>query len=188
MIKASEATSRGQLRALDPTAPCLCGSIRGSHRQKRICCASAARAARTQETELNAVTPHPPSKSRRGGARRDMPRILIVDGNAAAANALASLVETAGHGEARVASSGHEALALAVAFVPTVVLLSLDLPDVSGYSVARHLSQHPGLRNLRLIALSGSSEHPGRERARKAGFERYLIDPPHAAQLDELFS
>jgi CheY-like chemotaxis protein len=117
-----------------------------------------------------------------------MPRILIVNGNVAAANALASLVETAGHGEARVASSGQEALGLAVTFVPTVVLLNLDLPDMSGYHVARYLSQHPRLQNLRLIALTGSSEHPGREQAREAGFERYLIDPPDAAELDELFS
>ena len=137
---------------------------------------------------MGAVTTHPSSQPGGGGARGDMPRILIVDGNVAAANALASLVETAGHGEARVASSGQAALALAVTFVPTVVLLSLDLPDMSGYQVARHLSQHPRLQNLRLIALSGTSEHPGREQAREAGFERYLVDPPDAAELDELFS
>jgi CheY-like chemotaxis protein len=137
---------------------------------------------------LAAVTTRPPAEPRRGEARGDMPRILIVDGNIAAANALASLVETAGHGEARVASSGQAALALAATFVPTFVLLRLDLPDMSGYDVARHLSQHPQLQNLRLIALTGSSEHPGRERAREAGLERYLIDPPDAADLDELFS
>jgi CheY-like chemotaxis protein len=117
-----------------------------------------------------------------------MPRILIVNGNVAAASALASLVEAAGHGEARVASSGQAALALAATFVPTFVLLRLDLPDMSGYDVARQLSQHPRLQNLRLIALTGSSEHPGREQAREAGFERYLIDPPGAAELDGLFS
>lgn len=137
---------------------------------------------------MEPVTPHPPTKPSRGSAQRDMPRVLIVNGNVAAANALASLVETAGHGEARVAPSGHAALDLAVTFVPTVVLLSLDLPDMSGYRVAQHLSQDPRLQNLRLIALSGSSEHRGRERAREAGFERYLIDPPDAAELDELFN
>lgn len=137
---------------------------------------------------MGALTTHTPSGPGGAGARDDMPRILVVDGNLAAANALAALIEAAGHGEARVASSGQAALALAQTFVPTVVLLSLDLPDMSGYHVALHLSQHPRLQNLRLIALSGSSEHPGRERAREAGFERYLSDPPDAAQLDELFS
>jgi len=59
---------------------------------------------------------------------------------------------------------------------------------VKSYDVARHLSQHPQLQNLRLIALTANSEHPGRELAREAGIERYLIKPVGAAALNELFS
>jgi CheY-like chemotaxis protein len=77
---------------------------------------------------------------------------------------------------------------VAVEFVPTVLLVDLDLPDMSGYDVARHLSQHPQLQNLRLIALAAGSEHPGRELAREAGIERYLIKPVGSAALDELFA
>jgi CheY-like chemotaxis protein len=123
-----------------------------------------------------------------GSARGDMPRILIVDDDVDAAVALASLLQSAGHGDARVAYTGATALALAVEFVPTVLLLDLDLPDMSGYDVARHLSQHPQLRTLRLIALTASSEHPGRKLAREAGIERYLIKPVGPADLDELFT
>jgi CheY-like chemotaxis protein len=137
---------------------------------------------------LDLMTPNRPSKLPSDAARGDMPRILIIDHNVEAANALASLVEASGYGETRVAHSGRAALAVAVTFVPTVALLSLDLPDMSGYDVARQLSQHPRLQDLRLIALTGSSEHPGRDRAREAGFERYLIEPPDAAELDELFT
>lgn len=137
---------------------------------------------------MNFVATHLPSRSPGGGTRGEIPRILIIDHDIEAANALASLVRTAGHGATRVAHSGQAALAIAVTFVPTVVLLRLDLPDMSGYHVARYLSQHPRLQNLRLIALTGSGDHPGRERAREAGFERYLIAPPGAADLDELFT
>jgi CheY-like chemotaxis protein len=117
-----------------------------------------------------------------------MPRILIVDDDVDAADALASLLQSVGYGDARVAHTGATALALAVEFVPTVLLVDLDLPDMSGYDVARHLSQHPQLQNLRLIALTDSSEHPGRELAREAGIERYLIKPVGPAALDELFT
>jgi CheY-like chemotaxis protein len=122
-----------------------------------------------------------------GGGRRPMPRILIVDDDVDAADALATLLQSAGRGDARVAYTGATALALALEFLPTVVLLDLDLPDMSGYDVARRLSQHPQLQNLRLIALTASSEHPGRELAREAGIERYLIKPVSSADLDELF-
>jgi CheY-like chemotaxis protein len=136
------------------------------------------------------VAAHPSTQSRaqsEGGARGDMPRILIVDDDVDAADALASLLQSAGHGDARVAYTGATALAVALEFVPTVLLLDLDLPDMSGYDIARHLSQHPQLQNLRLIALTASSEHPGRELAREVGIERYLIKPVGSADLDELF-
>jgi CheY-like chemotaxis protein len=117
-----------------------------------------------------------------------LPRILIVDDDVAAADALASLTQSCGYGEARVAYTGATAQVLAATFLPTVLLVDLDLPDMSGYDVARHLSQHPKLHGLRLIALTSSSEHPGRELAREAGIERYLSQPVGAAELDELFS
>jgi CheY-like chemotaxis protein len=117
-----------------------------------------------------------------------MPRILIVDDDVHAADALASLLQSTGYGDARVAYTGAAALTLAVEFLPTVLLVDLDLPDMSGYDVARHLSQHPELQDLRLIALTASSEHPGRELAREAGIERYLIKPVGSAALDELFT
>ncbi len=129
---------------------------------------------------------HPLTQSRQ--LSQGAARILIVDDDVDAAAALASLLQSAGYGDARVAHTGATALAVAVEFVPTILLVDLDLPDMSGYAVARQLSQHPQLRNLRLIALTVNSAHPGRELAREAGIERYLIKPVGAAALDELFT
>jgi two-component system, OmpR family, response regulator len=116
-----------------------------------------------------------------------MPRILIVDDDVDSADALASRLQSAGYGDARVAYTGATALALALKFVPTFVLVDLELPDMSGYEVARRLSHHPQAQNLRLVALTANSEHPGRELARETGIERYLIKPVSSADLDELF-
>ena len=132
----------------------------------------------TQSSELS-------EGSARGGM---LPRILIVDDDVDAADGFASVLQAAGYGDTRVAHTGATALALALEFVPTVLLVDLDLPDMSGYDVARQLSQHPQLQNLRLIALTANSEHLGRELAREAGIERYLIKPVGAAALDELFT
>lgn len=134
---------------------------------------------------------YPPTRSRArsaSGAREEMPRILIVDDDVNAADALASLLQSTGYGDARVAYTGATALTLAVEFVPTVALVDLELPDMSGYAVARHLSQHPQLQALRLIALTADSDHPGRDLAREAGVERYLIKPVGSADLAELFA
>jgi two-component system, sensor histidine kinase len=123
-----------------------------------------------------------------GGAPSVMPRILIVDDDVNAADSLASLLQSGGYGDTRVAYTGAAALTVAGEFRPTVLLVDLDLPDMSGYDLARQLAQHPRLQNLRLIALTDSSEHPGRELARAAGIERYLSKPVGSAALDEVFN
>jgi CheY-like chemotaxis protein len=132
----------------------------------------------------------PPSKYESESGRAPH-RVLIVDDDAESADSLAMLLQAPGNRETRetrVAYSAGAAVALAVEFQPTIVFLDVGLPDMGGYEVARRLHQHPHLQNRRLIALTDSGEHPGRERAREAGFERYLLKPVTAVALEELLS
>jgi CheY-like chemotaxis protein len=113
-------------------------------------------------------------------------RILIVDSDISASDSLERMLHASGYSETRVAYSGHAALAIAPEFQPSVVLLELDLLDMSGYEVARLLREHAQGHDLRLIALTSSREHAGREQARVAGFERYLLKPVAALDLSGL--
>lgn len=123
------------------------------------------------------------------GAPRDALRILIVDGDVYAADSLARMLQASGHPEPCVAYSGVRALAVAAEFRPTVVLLNLSLPDISGFEVARLLRQdEQWLQDSRLFALTNRSEHADREHAAAAGFERYLVKPVGAAALNELLA
>jgi CheY-like chemotaxis protein len=113
-------------------------------------------------------------------------RILIVDDDIQSSGSLELMLDELGYAETRVAYSGHAALAIASAFQPSVVLLELSLLDMSGYEVARLLRERAQCHELRLIALTSSREHAGRELARVAGFERYLLKPVAALDLSIL--
>jgi CheY-like chemotaxis protein len=113
-------------------------------------------------------------------------RILIVDHDMSSAVALEHLLRTSDYSATRVAHSGHSALAIAAEFHPQVVLLDLDLPDMNSYEVAQLLRERAQRQDFRLIALTSSREHAGRELARAAGFERYLLTPVSAPDLAEL--
>ncbi|MBW4052553.1 MAG: response regulator [Proteobacteria bacterium] len=115
-------------------------------------------------------------------------RILIIDDDIHSTSALELMLRASGHSETRVAYSGHAALAIAADFQPSLVLLELGLLDMSGYEVARLLRERAQSRDLRLIALTSSREHAGRERARVAGFERYLLKPVAAIDLTGLIA
>jgi CheY-like chemotaxis protein len=77
-------------------------------------------------------------------------------------------------------------LDLAQDFPPSIVLISLQLPDMSAYRVATQLRSQAAGRQLRLIALTTDYVHTGRELARQAGFERYLAKPVGAVALQQL--
>lgn len=117
---------------------------------------------------------------------RELVRVLIVDNDIGSADSLELMLHAAGHSQTRVAYSGHAALAIAAEFQPDVVLLEFNLFDMSGYDVAQSLRERAQGRGLRLIALTSSREHPGRELARVAGFERYLLKPVSAVEMSEL--
>jgi CheY-like chemotaxis protein len=110
-------------------------------------------------------------------------RILIVDNDISSSDSVELMLRASGYWQTRVAYSGHAALAIAAEFQPSVVLLELNLLDMSGFEVARLLRAQAQGHDLRLIALTPSREHAGRELARVAGFERYLLKPVAAEEL-----
>jgi CheY-like chemotaxis protein len=112
-------------------------------------------------------------------------RILIVDDVCTTAP-LEYLLHGLGYWTIRVAPSGETALDVAHEFAPSVVLLALDLPDMSSYRLATQLRNRAGGHKLRLIALTGDRAYPGRDLARRAGFERYLAKPVNSGDLNQL--
>ncbi len=113
-------------------------------------------------------------------------RVLIVDNDIRASDAVELMLHAAGYSQTRVAYSAQAALAIAAVFRPSVVLVELDLLELTGYEVARLLREHAQSDDLRLIALTSSREHADRELARVAGFERYLLKPVAALELLQL--
>jgi PAS domain S-box-containing protein len=109
-------------------------------------------------------------------------RVLVVDDNVDAADGLAMLLRA--HGlEVQVAYRGAEAIALATAVKPDVVLLDLGLPDMPGEEVAHRLRQDTRAREARLIAITGWGQEADRARTREAGFDLHLVKPVDPDEL-----
>jgi PAS domain S-box-containing protein len=117
------------------------------------------------------------------GPRR---RVLVVDDNKDAANALALLLEAEGH-EVRTAADGVTGLALAREYGPEVVLLDISLPRLDGYEIARRMREDAQLRSATLIAITGYGQSHDRARAAAAGFDYHLTKPVEYTSLQRLF-
>jgi DNA-binding response OmpR family regulator len=81
------------------------------------------------------------------------------------------------------ASTGREALAN-VDEKPDVILVDVDLPDLSGFEVCRRLKVDPGLAATPVLLMSPTfAEAQDRLQALAAGADDYLIEPVEAAEL-----
>jgi CheY-like chemotaxis protein len=121
------------------------------------------------------------------GTTGEPARILIVD-DVFSTGPLEYLLHGLGYWTTRTALCGEIALELAQEFLPSVVLLTLELPDMSAYRVAAQLRDRAVRRDLRLIAMTGDHAHTSRDLARQAGFERYLAKPVTVSALHQLLS
>jgi signal transduction histidine kinase/ActR/RegA family two-component response regulator len=116
-------------------------------------------------------------------------RVLVVDDNVDAADAVAEILRFEGY-EVQVAASAEEALAAIESDPPQVALLDIGLPRMDGYALARALRAAPHSRALGLIALTGYGRAPDRRNALEAGFDEHLVKPVEVevllARLDAL--
>jgi two-component system CheB/CheR fusion protein len=123
----------------------------------------------------------------RADARAPARRVLVVEDNDDAREALGHLLRHGGH-EVREAGDGWQALDAAEAFGPDIALVDVGLPGLDGYEVARRLRARPGLRSLLLVAVTGYGLPEDRDRARAAGFDVHLVKPVTPEALADVFA
>ena len=111
-------------------------------------------------------------------------RVLVVDDNRDAAEALAMLLSRSGHA-VETAHDGPAALAAAAAFRPDAVLLDIGLPGLDGYEVCRRLRRSRG-EGLLVVAITGYGQGSDAEASRRAGFDHHLVKPVDVRRLEEL--
>ena len=114
-------------------------------------------------------------------------RVLVVDDNLDAANALKMLVEEAGH-LVRMAHTGPAALAVALDYRPDVMLLDIGLPELDGFEVAKRIRQEPLLRDIVLVAVTGYRQAADRQRVLEAGFDHYLVKPADFEKVRQILA
>jgi PAS domain S-box-containing protein len=84
-----------------------------------------------------------------------------------------------------VANNGSFGLELAKEYVPDVILLDINLPDISGYEVLKALRNNSVTSSIPVIALSADAMHFDVARGLAAGFNGYLTKPIDANKLIE---
>jgi PAS domain S-box-containing protein len=114
-------------------------------------------------------------------------RILIVDDNRDGAASLAMLLTVMGN-DTRTAHDGLEGVELAEAFRPDLIVLDIGLPKLNGYDACRRIREKVWAKDTLIVAATGWGQEEDRRRSKEAGFDRHLVKPVDAAELNRLLA
>ena len=107
----------------------------------------------------------------------DRRKILVVDDYAGARYLRSRILNDAGY-EVVEAVSGEEALRFAAAVHPALILLDVNLPDISGVEVCARLRQDPATADIPVIQITGAwLSEDARRRGLASGANAYLTEP-----------
>src|SRR5215469_6648629 len=107
--------------------------------------------------------------------------LLLVDDDEAKRYVLATWLRRAGHTVIEV-GTGHEALAAVTA--AELVLLDVDLPDMSGFDVCRQIKTDPETAAIPVIQVSATAvDVADRAHGLTQGADAYLVEPAEPEEL-----
>ena len=110
-------------------------------------------------------------------------RVLYAEDNEVNAELMHQIVRLRPYVSLRVAENGSAALEMAAADPPDLMLIDMNLGDMTGLDVARALQRQRATRDIRMVALSADALPDQIDAAMRCGFEGYLTKPIKFDQL-----
>ena len=103
-------------------------------------------------------------------------RVLVVEDNELNMKLFNDLLEANGY-EVIQTRDGMSALDLARKHAPDLILMDIQLPEVSGIEVTKWLKEDDLLRKIPVIAVTAFAMKGDEERIREGGCEAYISKP-----------
>ena len=105
-----------------------------------------------------------------------VPRVCVVDDDPTSLAAIAKLLQP--RFEVVVARSGREGLLIIRRNPPDLVLLDIEMPDMDGFAVCRHLKGDALTEQIPVVFLTASRDEEIEERGLSAGASDFIAKPP----------
>ena len=108
--------------------------------------------------------------------------VLIVEDNELNMKLFRDLLEAHGY-QTSGTSNGFEALDLVRKLRPDLILMDIQLPQVSGLEVTKWIKDDPELRSIPVVAVTAFAMKGDEERIREGGCEAYIAKPISVANF-----
>ena len=102
--------------------------------------------------------------------------VLIVEDNELNMKLFHDLLEAHGYATLQT-KDGMEALSLAREHKPDLILMDIQLPEVSGLEVTKWIKEDENLRSIPVVAVTAFAMKGDEEKIREGGCEAYVAKP-----------
>ncbi|QTA77962.1 Two component system response regulator/histidine kinase [Desulfonema limicola] len=109
-------------------------------------------------------------------------KLLIVDDTMINRILLRDMLKPLGFDIAET-NSGHQALKIAPAFNPDMVLMDLVMPEMDGFETTKQIKRIPGMEHLIIIAVSAYVDNKSKKLSKDAGCHDFIEKPVHKDEL-----
>ena len=109
-------------------------------------------------------------------------KILIVEDIPGLIHILQLEVQRLGY-ETILASNGEEAVEMAIAQLPNLIMMDIMMPEMDGLEAARLIRENPKTRSIPIIAVTALSSRKDKKKCLESGCDDYLCKPFTASQL-----
>jgi two-component system cell cycle response regulator DivK len=110
------------------------------------------------------------------GSKRGSKSVLIVEDNELNMKLFHDLLDAYGYRTIQT-RNGLDALSLAREHQPSLILMDIQLPEVSGLEVTKWLKEDDELRTIPVVAVTAFAMKGDEERIRSGGCEAYVSKP-----------
>ena len=104
-------------------------------------------------------------------------KILIVEDEEDVLKLLSEIFGDLGDYRILCARDGEEALRIARAHNPDIILLDIQLPKMNGHEVCKSVKSDPAMSHTKVLMLSGMVQNYERQRAKEAEADAYMAKP-----------
>jgi two-component system cell cycle response regulator DivK len=111
-------------------------------------------------------------------------RVLVVEDNDKNMKLFRDVLQATGYSTLE-ATTGEQAIELALSQAPALVLMDVQLPGIDGVEALERMRQNERTASIPVLAVTAQAMSGDRERFLEAGFDGYLAKPVDVIELME---
>ena len=110
-------------------------------------------------------------------------KILVVDDSPTELHMVIDILKRQKVANIITATNGNEAVSMAAAEKPEVILMDVVMPEMNGFQATRKIKKNPDTADIPIVIISSKDQETDKVWGKRQGADEYLTKPVREAEL-----